>query len=87
MILAPDADMKVTLPAILKGGFYHAGHVFIPGFAITIPHLAPALCSAKYFASFRASFNQLLFEVVLLQPEVTTNTTTIRQRIAVSFLI
>ena len=29
VILAPDADMKVTLPAILKGGFYHAGQVCV----------------------------------------------------------
>ncbi len=29
VILAGDADMDVTLPAILKGGFYHAGQVCV----------------------------------------------------------
>lgn len=29
VILASDADMAVTLPAILKGGFYHAGQVCV----------------------------------------------------------
>ena len=29
VILAPDADMNVALPAILKGGFYHAGQVCV----------------------------------------------------------
>ena len=29
VILAADADMAVTMPAILKGGFYHAGQVCV----------------------------------------------------------
>jgi acyl-CoA reductase-like NAD-dependent aldehyde dehydrogenase len=29
VILAPDADMDVALPKILKGGFYHAGQVCV----------------------------------------------------------